>query len=1013
MSVEIRVLGRFAVRRDGADVDPREFGGKLTRQLVRILAASRGSVLTRDALVEALWGARPPADPDANLNVLVNRARRALGEASLIRTVSGGYLLDEGESLAVDAHGMAALVALAREQHDRGSPSALATVETALDRWGEPWPEDAYADWAAPHRDRLHRIHQEALEIGAAAAMRCGRSARAVELAEEAVAAAPLREPAHLLLVQALAANGDSAAALAAYDRLRTVLADELGIDPSGAAEHLHTRLLRGESAGRREGGPGQLPFVGRSRELAALRGGGRVVLLAGQPGAGKSRLLAELAATTPGAVVSARAVLPEREYPWSLCRPLLRSAIAAGVRPAQVLPPRWSHALAELLPELGVPQGPAVGDPGTARALVLQAAARLLEAAGPALVLVDDLQWADATSLELLALLAARAEKLSMVLAYRVAEAPEAFLRALRSSQRVREVRLAPLDAAAIGELAGNPALARLVVAETDRTPFAVVEALRAVEGVEGAQALERARDVARAGRRRSVLLRVDRHTPRTRELLGLLSLLGRPASADLLADAGGAAVDAVLERLDALASADLVTHGERGFATSHDLVAETVRDALAPVERARLHGRLARALRTEPETPGERARHLAGAGDLASAAAAYAEAARNRLDHFADVEAQGLAEDGLALGPGDAVRADLLEVRAEALFRAGGLDAARADLREAIALTAPGLARARLLTRLAGLSAGSDDLLRAANLVELALLEAGEEPEARARALTAGAIIDMNLERERRADERFDEALALFQRVGAADGIADILDARAMRIFMDGEVDAAIGAFHQVAQLFTDSGNLLRVVTPRSVCGHARVFGGRPADGLADVEEALEIALSLGYREGEAVCRWHRSEALTALGRLDDAVREARRGSEVARAAGHRGWTAMTSRALGIALEAAGDLRGAETACRLAVESSVNFPLSECWAHARLALVLTAQGRLDEAAEYAESALVAGPPLAQYEARLAGCALAVARGAADADVLMEDAMRRAAAGGHRASLDRLRRLR
>ncbi|MQA64032.1 MAG: hypothetical protein GEU86_21785 [Actinophytocola sp.] len=108
------------------------------------------------------------------------------------------------------------------------------------------WAEDADADWAHPHRDRLVRAHQECLEIGAAAALRAGRARRAVELAEDAVVAAPLREPAHLLLITSLAQSGDQAAALAAYRRLRKRLAEDLGIDPSAEAEQLHARLLRG-----------------------------------------------------------------------------------------------------------------------------------------------------------------------------------------------------------------------------------------------------------------------------------------------------------------------------------------------------------------------------------------------------------------------------------------------------------------------------------------------------------------------------------------------------------------------------------------------------------------------------------------------------------------------------------------------------------------------------------------------------------------------------------------------
>lgn len=306
-----------------------------------------------------------------------------------------------------------------------------------------------------------------------------------------------------------------------------------------------------------------------------------------------------------------------------------------------------------------------------------------------------------------------------------------------------------------------------------------------------------------------------------------------------------------------------------------------------------------------------------------------------------------------------------------------------------------------------------GSDDLVRAANLIELALTEAGDDPAARARALAAGAIIDMNLERRARAQRRYDEALALFAQVGDARGVADIRDARAMAVFLDGEIDAAIDAFEQAAQLFVDSGNLLRVVTPRSTRGHALVFAGKAEYGLADTDAAIELANALGYLEGEAMAHWHRSETLTALGRVDEAIASAQQAVSLAARVGHRGWSATASRALGIAYEAAGDLAAAEAAFRRSVELSTHFPLFACWAHSRLALVLIATGRLDEAARHVDEALVTGPPLGHYEARLAGCALARARGDADASSLLTDAIDRADSGGHRASLARLQALR
>lgn len=245
--MEIDLLGRFAVRRGGRVVEAAEFGGRRVRQLIRILAAERGHVVSRDALIEALWGRQLPADPGTNLNVVVNRARRALGEPDVLQTASGGYVLREGPGVLVDVERFEELVSRARAARSRGDGvDAARAAGAALELWGEPLPEDAYADWARQHRDRLERLHQDALEIGAAGLVVTGNAREAVALAAQAVARQPLREAAYLLLVRAHVAEGDQAAAVAAYLDLRRMLADELGIDPSPEATALYEQLLRG-----------------------------------------------------------------------------------------------------------------------------------------------------------------------------------------------------------------------------------------------------------------------------------------------------------------------------------------------------------------------------------------------------------------------------------------------------------------------------------------------------------------------------------------------------------------------------------------------------------------------------------------------------------------------------------------------------------------------------------------------------------------------------------------------
>ena len=100
--VEVRLMGRFAVVCDGREVDEAAFQGRKVRTLLRVLASRQGRFVANDVLAEAVWPQQPPASPAANLQVLVNRARRAVGRAELIRTGPGGYALAGPPECLVD-----------------------------------------------------------------------------------------------------------------------------------------------------------------------------------------------------------------------------------------------------------------------------------------------------------------------------------------------------------------------------------------------------------------------------------------------------------------------------------------------------------------------------------------------------------------------------------------------------------------------------------------------------------------------------------------------------------------------------------------------------------------------------------------------------------------------------------------------------------------------------------------------------------------------------------------------
>ncbi|HEY5787338.1 MAG TPA: winged helix-turn-helix domain-containing protein, partial [Microlunatus sp.] len=182
--LEFRLFGRFVVLRGGAEVPVASFGGRKVRALLRILVTHRGRFLPHEVLAERLWPDRLPADPAANLQVLVNRARRAVGRADLILTGPGGYALTAEPWLRVDVDQH--LEDLRRCAGLSGEAAVRAYRQTLPVSDAEPLAEDRYASWAAPYVDEVRQARQSAWERAAAVALECGQPAQAVEWARSA-----------------------------------------------------------------------------------------------------------------------------------------------------------------------------------------------------------------------------------------------------------------------------------------------------------------------------------------------------------------------------------------------------------------------------------------------------------------------------------------------------------------------------------------------------------------------------------------------------------------------------------------------------------------------------------------------------------------------------------------------------------------------------------------------------------------------------------------------------------
>ncbi|MEP6629312.1 MAG: BTAD domain-containing putative transcriptional regulator, partial [Lapillicoccus sp.] len=305
--MEVRVLGELEVVGPGEVA--LDVSGARLRRLVTRLAADADRVVGANELVDAVWGDQTPADPVGALQTLVSRLRRALGSPALVQQAHQGYRLTVAPS-DVDVGRFRGLVRQGRGALSAGDPAvARPLLAQALALWRGPALADAEgADYAVALAARLEEERLEALAGRIDADLALGRAPEVVAELQDLTRAYPLREQLIGQLMRALAAAGRGAEALAAYEQLRSTLADALGTDPSPALRDLHLRLLRDDvpDAPARVTAPSRRPtlrpgltsFLGREDEQArvmGLLGSGRLVTVVGPGGAGKTRISREV----------------------------------------------------------------------------------------------------------------------------------------------------------------------------------------------------------------------------------------------------------------------------------------------------------------------------------------------------------------------------------------------------------------------------------------------------------------------------------------------------------------------------------------------------------------------------------------------------------------------------------------------------------------------------------------------------------------------------------------------
>ncbi|MFG2580440.1 AfsR/SARP family transcriptional regulator [Streptomyces malaysiensis] len=353
------ILGTTQARHD--DGTPVDIGGARLRALLTALALAAGRARTTGALIGEIWDTDPPADEQGALQALVGRLRRALGKDA-VESVPGGYRLSADPD-DIDLHRFERLADEGTRALADGDPAkAVDLLDAALGLWRGPALSDLPDATALAARAEARRL--EARRARLAADLALGRAGQALPALTGLCDAHPLDEPLHALRIRALRDVGRAAEALAAYEEIRTEIAERLGVDPGPELRALHAELLGASSegfpvvrpgsaaagsvssgpapsglvsSGRVPSGPvssgpvppgpvpsglvspGPVPartgggnlrarltsFVGREGDLVTLRGdlaGHRLITLLGPGGAGKTRLSQEAAESAASA---------------------------------------------------------------------------------------------------------------------------------------------------------------------------------------------------------------------------------------------------------------------------------------------------------------------------------------------------------------------------------------------------------------------------------------------------------------------------------------------------------------------------------------------------------------------------------------------------------------------------------------------------------------------------------------------------------------------------------------
>ena len=582
--------------------------------LLAFLVTHPGIPQARARLAALFWPDSPDGQALTNLRRELHSLRRSVSDTPDLVVTTADLCWRDGEC-AVDVRAFDTERAHALDAGDDAAFEAHAT--SALRAYRGAFLPGCDDDWATAVRGELEQRCVDLCDRLAAVRRRLGDLPAAAEVIRRRILLRPSEETGYRTLMELQFELGDRSGAVRTFHHCAAVLERELGVEPDQVTRDVFEQLLRdGDTATDHQhlGTQARVPtppLVGRDRSITALSdawsramtGRSELVVVSGDAGVGKTRLVAEFGRSVRrrGAIVArARCLAGTGRLPLAPVADWLRDPALADA--ARQLAPEWRATVDRLLSP-GRTEPDVEGAAGAwRRARFVEGLARALLAHGaPTLLVLDDVQWCDGDTLDVLHhLLGAFPRSPVLVAATMRSDGTESTrqLGRMASTIPVTTVPLGPLDAASAAALAD--ALAGRVLSETEHAlllagtggfPFHLVAALHSgVVPGSGDQRADRLRDLLGA--------RLATLGPDAAAIVALVAAAGRDVSLDLLVEAGDLDPVATVRAVDVLWRQRILRETGRGYDFAHDLLRDAAYARIDPPQRWLLHRRLAHGL-------------------------------------------------------------------------------------------------------------------------------------------------------------------------------------------------------------------------------------------------------------------------------------------------------------------------------------------------------------------------------------------------------------------------------